>query len=98
MFNEKLATTKFLKQLRHMIRKEKSFLGRFRDKSLLDVQFEKLLKENTFKVQLLSLPATSKKMYLKRFRTRLLYESKEIYNFRKVSKIAFTARHLQYFF
>ena len=98
MFDEKLATTKFLKQLRHMIREEKSFPGRFADESLPDVQFEKLLKENAFEVRLLSLPSTSNEMHLERFRTRILCESEEIHNFRKAAKIAFTARHLQYFF
>ena len=98
MFDEKLATTRFLKQLRHMIREEKSFPGRFADESLPDVQFEKLLKEIAFEVRLLSLPSTSNKMHLERFRTRILCESEEIHNFRKVAKIAFTARHLQYFF
>lgn len=93
IFNKKLATTKFLKQLRLIIREKKSFPERLADKSLSGVEFEQLLKENAFELQLLSLPASSKKMHLETFRKRLLCESEKIYNFRRVFKIAFIARH-----
>jgi hypothetical protein len=97
-FDEKLATTKFLKRLRRIIREDKGLLGPLGDEGLTDVEFEKFLKENVFELRLLALPAAGDETYFDTFRTRLLCESEEIHNFRKVAKIAFSARHLQTFF
>jgi len=97
-FDEKLATTKFLKRLRWMIQDDKGLHGPLGDISLSDVEFETALKEKAFELRLLALPDVGNETHLETFRTRLLCESDEIHNFRKVAKIAFSARHFEAFF
>ncbi len=97
-FDEKLATRKFLKQLRLVILEDKGLPGPFGDEGLTDVEFETLLKESAFELRLLALPDPGDHKNTEILQKRLLCESEEIYNFRKVAKIAFSARHFQAFF
>ncbi|PMD42322.1 hypothetical protein L207DRAFT_632109 [Hyaloscypha variabilis F] len=97
-FDEKLATTEFLKQLRRFAREDKGLLGPLGDESLTDVEFEKFLKESAFELRLLALPDIRDRINMETFKTRLLCESGEIHNFRTLAKIAFSARHFQAFF
>jgi hypothetical protein len=92
-FDEKLATRKFLKQLQLVILKDKRPFRLFGDESLTDVKFETFFKENAFELRLLALLDLSDLKNIEILQKRLLCELEEIYEFRKVAKIAFSARH-----
>jgi hypothetical protein len=96
-FDKKLATTTFLKQLYTVICKDKMLLSSFKNKSLTNVKFEKLLQETAFKLQLLVLPAKGDKQYITLFQNRLLYKLEEAYMFYTVAKITFSACYFQAF-
>jgi hypothetical protein len=97
-FDEKVATTKFLKQLRGVINGAKEFTGPFGNECLTDVEFEKLLRETAFELRLLAISDMQNEKHLDMLRARLLCESEEIHSFRKIAKRAFSARHFQAFF
>jgi hypothetical protein len=101
-FDEKLATTEFITQLRHVISTRNGNFGLLGNESLTNVEFGKILKEQFFEVTILALPGGSGKYIngtqLQTLRTRILRESQDTQNFRRTAKMAFTARHFKAFF
>ncbi len=91
--DEKLATKEFIKQVRRRIPEEKGIYGLFGDNSLLNVEFERLLKESAFELRVLALPDIGETPHLDTFWTRLLCESEEIHDLRKAARVVYSARH-----